>query len=153
MSSNIEIRKVETRCQLKKFVDFHYDLYKGNAYDAPTLFSDDMKTLDKKKNAAFEFCEAEYFLAYKDNKIVGRIAAIINHKANVRWGRRSVRFGWVDFVDDLEVSRALFDAVENYGRANGMTEMIGPLGFTDFDPEGMLTDGFDQLGTMATIYN
>ena len=153
MSSNIEIRKVETRCQLKKFVDFHYDLYKGNAYDAPTLFSDDMKTLDKKKNAAFEFCEAEYFLAYKDNKIVGRIAAIINHKANARWGRRSVRFGWVDFVDDLEVSRALFDAVENYGRANGMTEMIGPLGFTDFDPEGMLTDGFDQLGTMATIYN
>lgn len=150
---SVQIRKVESRSDLRHFVDFHYDLYEGNAYDAPTLFSDDMRTLDKEKNAAFEFCTAEYYLAYKEDKVVGRVAAIINNKANERWGRKSVRFGWIDFVDDMEVSRALFDAVAEYGRKNGMTEMIGPLGFTDFDPEGMLTAGFDELGTMATIYN
>lgn len=150
---SVQIRKVESRSDLRRFVDFHYDLYEGNAYDAPTLFSDDMRTLDKEKNAAFEFCTAEYYLAYKEDKVVGRVAAIINNKANERWGRKSVRFGWIDFVDDMEVSRALFDAVAEYGRKNGMTEMIGPLGFTDFDPEGMLTAGFDELGTMATIYN
>ena len=119
----------------------------------PTLFSDDMTTLSHDKNAAFEFCEAEYYLAYKDGKVAGRVAAIINHRANERWERKSVRFGWLDFIDDIEVSRALFDAVEAYGRSKGMKEMIGPLGFTDFDPEGMLTFGFDELGTMATIYN
>ena len=151
--SKTEIRKVESRKDLKRFVEFHYDLYAGNEYDAPNLFSDEMRTLDKEKNAAFEFCKAEYFLAYKDGKVVGRVAAIINKRANERWGRKSVRFGWIDFVDDVEVSRALFDAVADYGKANGMEEMIGPLGFTDFDPEGMLTEGFDQLGTMATIYN
>ena len=151
--STIEIRKVETRKQLKDFVDFRYDLYKGNPYDAPNLFSDDMNTLDKSKNAAFEFCEAEYFLAYRDGRIVGRVAAIINHKANEHWQRRTVRFGWIDFIDDLEVSRALLNAVEAYGKQKGMTEVVGPLGFTDMDPEGMLTHGFDQLGTMATLYN
>ena len=151
--ASVEIKKVETRGDLKKFVDFHYDLYKDNEYDVPNLFSDDMFTLSKDKNAAFDFYEAAYFLAYKDGKLAGRVAAIINHKANERWQRKSVRFGWIDFIDDLAVSRALFDAVENYGREKGMTEIIGPLGFTDFDPEGMLTEGFDQLGTMATIYN
>lgn len=149
----VEIRKVETKNDLKTFIDFHYDLYKGNAYDVPNLFSDDMNTLSREKNAAFEFCEAEYYLAYKEGKLVGRVAAIINHKANERWKTQSVRFGWIDFVDDLEVSTALLKAVENYGKIHGMTQIIGPLGFTDFDPEGMLTWGFDQLGTMATIYN
>ena len=151
--SAIEIKKVETKKDLKTFIDFHYDLYAGNPYDAPTLFSDDMNTLSKDKNAAFEFCEAEYYLAYKEGKLVGRVAAIINHRANERWQRQSVRFGWIDFIDDLEVSRALLEAVEQFGREKGMTEVIGPLGFTDFDPEGMLTFGFDELGTMATIYN
>ncbi len=149
----IEIRKVTSRKDLKRFVEFHYDLYKGNEYDVPTLFSDDMTTLDKQKNAAFDFCEAEYFLALRDGNIVGRVAAIINHKANEKWQRKSVRFGWIDFIDDLEVSRALMDAVEGFGREHGMEEIIGPLGFTDFDPEGMLTEGFEELGTMATIYN
>ena len=149
----IEIRKVESRKDLKRFVEFHYDLYQGNEYDVPTLFSDDMTTLDKKKNAAFDFCEADYFMAFKDGKLVGRVAAIINHKANEKWQRKSVRFGWIDFIDDLEVSRALLNAVETYGREHGMEEMIGPLGFTDFDPEGMLIEGFEELGTMATIYN
>ena len=149
----IEIRKVESRKDLKRFVEFHYDLYQGNEYDVPTLFSDDMTTLDKKKNAAFDFCEADYFMAFQDGKLVGRVAAIINHKANEKWQRKSVRFGWIDFIDNLEVSRALLNAVETYGREHGMEEMIGPLGFTDFDPEGMLIEGFEELGTMATIYN
>lgn len=144
---------METKKDLKVFINFHYDLYKGNVYDVPNLFSDDMNTLSKDKNAAFDFCEAEYYLAYKDGRVVGRVAAIINHRANEKWNRKSVRFGWIDFVDDLEVSRALMKAVEDYGKSKGMTEVVGPLGFTDFDPEGMLTWGFDQLGTMATIYN
>ena len=114
--SLIEIRKVENKKDLKTFIDFHYDLYEGNPYDAPNLFSDDMNTLSKDRNAAFEFCEAEYFLAYKEGKVVGRVAAIINHKANKRWDRKSVRFGWIDFIDDREVSKALFDAVEKYGK-------------------------------------
>ena len=150
---SVEIRKVESKKDLKTFVDFHYDLYEGNAYDVPTLFSDDMATLSRDKNAAFEFCEAEYYLAYKDGKLVGRVAAIINNKANKRWGRKTCRFGWIDFIDDLEVSKALLDTVAEYGKSKGMTEVVGPLGFTDFDPEGMLTEGYDQLGTFATIYN
>ena len=151
--SLIEIKKVESKKDLKTFIDFHYDLYEGNEYDVPNLFSDEMNTLSKDKNAAFEFCEAEYYLAYKDGKLAGRVAAIINHKANNKWGKKSVRFGWIDFIDDREVSKALLDAVEKYGREKGMEDMVGPLGFTDMDPEGMLTWGFDQLGTMPTIYN
>ena len=151
--SVVEIRKVTDRKSLEAFIDFHYELYDGNQFDAPNLFSDELHTLSKDKNAAFEFCEAEYFLAYKDSKLVGRIAAIINHRANDAWNRQSVRFGWVDFIDDMEVSQALFDAVAQWGREKGMTEMVGPLGFTDMDPEGMLIEGFDQMGTMATIYN
>lgn len=151
--SSVEIRKVESKKDLKAFIEFHYDLYKGNDFDVPNLYSDDLNTLSKDKNAAFDFCEAEYYLAYKDGRLVGRVAAIINHKANERWGRKTVRFGWIDFVDDPTVSAALLDAVEKYGRQHGMQEVVGPLGFTDMDPEGMLTWGFDQLGTMATIYN
>lgn len=115
--------------------------------------SDDLATLDKDKNGAFAFCEAEYYLAYKDGEVVGRIAAIINHKANEAWKVKQVRFGWIDFIDDLEVSKALLDAVSDFGRKHGMTQIVGPLGFTDFDPEGMLVDGFDRLCTMALIYN
>ena len=151
--SLIEIKKVENKKDLKTFIDFHYDLYEGNEYDVPNLFSDEMNTLSKDKNAAFEFCEAEYYLAYKDRKLAGRVAAIINHKANSKWGKKSVRFGWIDFIDDREVSKALLDAVEKYGREKGMEDVVGPLGFTDMDPEGMLVWGFDQLGTMPTIYN
>ena len=149
----VEIKKVETKKDLKTFIEFHYDLYKGNEYDVPNLFSDDLNTLSKDKNAAFDFCEAEYYLAYKDSKLAGRVAAIINHRANEKWQSKSVRFGWIDFIDDLEVSGALFKAVEDFGKAHGMTQMIGPLGFTDFDPEGMLVEGFDQQSTMPLIYN
>ena len=150
----LTIRKVETRKDLERFIDFHYDLYEGSPYDVPNLFSDEMATLSKDKNAAFDFCEAEYFLAEDgQGKILGRVAAIINRRANERWGRQCVRFGWIDFVDDRRVSSALLKAVEDYGRSKGMHEVVGPLGFTDMDPEGMLTEGFDQLGTMPTIYN
>ena len=151
--SSIQIKRVETKKDLKRFIEFHYDLYKGNPYDVPNLYSDEVNTLSKNKNAAFDFCEAEYYLALKEGKIVGRVAAIINHKANEKWKKKDVRFGWIDFIDDIEVSRALFEAVEEYGRKKGMNDIVGPLGFTDMDPEGMLTWGFDKLGTMATIYN
>ena len=151
--ATIEIRKVETKKDLARFIDVHYDLYKGNEYDAPNLFFDEMNTLNKDRNAAFEFCEADYFIAYKDGKAVGRVAAIINRKANERWDRKDVRFGWIDFIDDMEVSGALLKTVEDWGRERGMNQIVGPLGFTDMDPEGMLTHGFDQLGTMTTPYN
>jgi len=150
---SVEIRKVTTKKELDAFIQFHYDLYRNNAYDAPNLYSDELHTLSKDRNAAFEFCEAEYFLAYKDGRVAGRVAGIINHRANERWKRESVRFGWIDFIDDIEVSRGLLDAVAQWGRSKGMKEIVGPLGFTDMDPEGMLIEGFDQLGTMATIYN
>ncbi len=151
--TNIEIRKVTTKKELRQFIELHYDLYEGNPYDAPALFFDEMNTLRKDKNAAFDFCEAEYFIAFKECKAVGRVAAIINHHANEKWKRKDVRFGWIDFIDDIDVSRALFDTVSNWGKAKGMTHIVGPLGFTDMDPEGMLIEGFDKLGTMATIYN
>jgi GNAT superfamily N-acetyltransferase len=149
----VEIRRVTDRKGLDAFIDFHYDLYEGNPYDAPNLYSDEINTLSKDKNPAFEFCEAEYFLAYKDDRLAGRVAAIVNHRYNDQWQRPAVRFGWLDLIDDAEVLRALLAAVEDYGRQKGMKEVIGPLGFTDMDPEGMLISGFEELGTMATIYN
>ena len=151
--SSVQIKRVETKKDLKAFIEFHYDLYEGDPYDAPNLYSDELNTLSRDKNAAFDFCEAEYFLALKEGKVVGRVAAIINNKANEKWEKKDVRFGWIDFIDDIEVSNALLKAVEDYGKEKGMTSIVGPLGFTDMDPEGMLTWGFDQLGTMATIYN
>lgn len=150
---NIEIRRVTDRKGLDKFIQFHYDLYRGNEYDVPNLYIDELNTFLRDRNAAFDFCEAEYFLALKDGKVAGRVAAIINRRANDKWGRKSVRFGWIDFIDDIDVSEALLDAVAQWGRERGMDEIVGPLGFTDMDPEGMLTWGFDQLGTQATIYN
>ena len=149
----IIIKKVSSKKELKTFIRFNYELYKGNPYSVPDLYDDMLNTFSSKKNAAFEFCEAEYFLAYKDNKVVGRVAAIINNRANQTWGKKEVRFGWIDFIDDEEVSSALLKAVEDWGKQKGMDTITGPLGFTDMDAEGMLIEGFDQLGTMATIYN
>ena len=150
---SVTIKKVATRRELKKFIRFNYELYKGNPYSVPDFYEDMLNTFDKRKNPAFEFCEADYFLAYKEGKLVGRVAAIINRRANEKWQCRNVRFGWIDFVDDPEVSAALLRTVEQWGRERGMTHIVGPLGFTDMDAEGMLVEGFDQLGTMATIYN
>lgn len=150
---SIQIKTVTTRKDLKTFVRFANRLYKGNKYYVPSMPFDDLNTLDKKKNGAFDFSEAEYYLAYKDGNVVGRVAAIINYKANEAWKVNQVRFGWFDFIDDLEVSKALLDAVIAFGKARGMTQIVGPLGFTDFDPEGMLVEGFDRVSTMALIYN
>ena len=152
-SMAVIIKKVVTKKDLKTFIRFNYELYKNNPYSVPDLLDDMMNTFNSKKNAAFEFCEADYFLAYKDDKLVGRVAAIINHRANETWKKNEVRFGWIDFIDDLEVSKALLDAVEAWGKERKMESMVGPLGFTDLDAEGMLVEGFDQLSTMATIYN
>lgn len=150
---SVEIKKVTTQSELKRFIRFNYEFYKDNPYSVPDLYDDMLNTFSPKKNAAFEFCEADYFLALRDGKIVGRVAAIINRRANETWNRKTVRFGWIDFIDDMEVSTALIDTVKQWGKERGMTEIEGPLGFTDMDAEGMLVEGFDQLSTMATIYN
>ena len=149
----IEIRKIDTKGGLKKFVKWGIDLYKGNECFVPPLVMDDVNTLDPKNNPAFDFCESIYFMAYDNGKPVGRIAGIINNVVNEKTGKKTLRFGWVDFIDDPRVSEALFRAVEVWGRSKGMEEIVGPLGFSDMDPEGMLVEGFDQEGTMATIYN
>ena len=149
----IEIRKIDTKGGLKKFVKWGIDLYKGNDCFVPPLVMDDVNTLDPKNNPAFDFCESIYFMAYDNGKPVGRIAGIINNVVNEKTGKKTLRFGWVDFIDDTRVSEALFLAVEVWGRSKGMEEIVGPLGFSDMDPEGMLVEGFDQEGTMATIYN
>lgn len=151
--STIEIKHVTNRKELKQFVQFYYDLYRGNKYAVPYLFFDEMTTLRKDKNPSFECCEAEYFMAFRDGKMVGRVAAIINRRANERWNCHQVRFGWFDFIDDTAVSTALLQAVEQWGRSKGMNEIAGPLGFIDTDREGMLVEGFDQLSTMYVNYN
>lgn len=149
----VVVKKVSSRREMRTFISFAYNLYKNHPCYVPNLLSDDAATLDRKKNHAFEFCEADYFLAYKDGKVAGRVAAIINHKANEAWNVRQVRFGWIDFIEDIEVLEALLKTVSDWGRERGMTDIAGPLGFTDFDPEGMLVGGFDKMGTMITIYN
>ncbi len=150
---SVVIKTVSSKKDMKVFVRFANKLYKGNRYYVPSMPFDDLNTLDKDKNGAFDFCEAEYYLAYKDGQVAGRVAAIVNHKANQTWKVDQVRFGWIDFIDDIEVSSALLDAVVKFGKDRGMTQIVGPLGFTDFDPEGMLVEGFDRLSTMALIYN
>ena len=149
----VEIRKVESNHDLKTFVQFYYDLYRDCPHAVPFLFTDEIATLRKDKNPAFEFCEADFFLAYKEGKVVGRVAAILNKKANQRWNVKQVRFGYFDFIDDLEVSKALMDTVEQWGRERGMTQIAGPLGFTDMDREGMMVEGFNRLSTMYVNYN
>ncbi|MBP1675705.1 MAG: hypothetical protein H6Q20_264 [Bacteroidetes bacterium] len=149
----VVIREVKTNKELKKFIWFGINLYKNCEFAAPPLLMDDLLNLKKGSNPALDFCETAYFLAYKNNKIVGRIAGIINPKSNETWDQKHARFGWVDFIDDKEVSKALFEAAENWARAKGMTAVHGPLGFTDFDHEGILIEGYDKPGTLATIYN
>lgn len=150
----IEIRQIPpTRKELRDFTNFSIDLYKDNLYFVPPLVLDEINTLTPAKNPAFDFCEAEYFMAYRDGEPVGRIAAIINHQVNESSGEKAARFGFVDFIDDPEVSGALLAKVEEWARNKGMQKVIGPLSFTDLDKEGCLVEGYDQLSTMATIYN
>ncbi|MBQ0142292.1 MAG: N-acetyltransferase [Prevotellaceae bacterium] len=150
--AKITIKEVNSNSELKKFIRFNYELYKDNPYSVPDLYEDMLNTFSN-KNGAMEFCKAKYFLAYKKGKLVGRVAGIINSKSNDQWNERAVRFGWIDFIDDLNVSKALIDAVAEWGASEGMSTIHGPLGFTDFDAEGMLVEGFERLSTCATIYN
>lgn len=150
----IEIKPVApVKKELRRYVQFGIDLYKNNPYFVPPLIFDEVDTLLPDKNPAFEFCTAQSFMAYRDGKPAGRITGIINDVVNRRTGENTLRFGFVDFVDDAEVVDALFDAVARWGRSQGMTSIVGPMGFSDLDHEGMLTEGFEELGTMATIYN
>ena len=150
---SVVIREVTSKKELKKFIWFGINLYKNCEFAAPPLAMDDLLNLSKDKNPALDFCEAGYFLAYKNDKIVGRIAAIINPVSNDTWNQQHARFGWVDFIDDEEVTKALFDTAVSWAKSRGMTSIHGPLGFTDFDHEGTLIDGYDKLGTLAAIYN
>lgn len=149
----INIVKVENKRQLRQFIKFPFELYKDNPYWVPPLISDEMFTLSREKNPAFEYSEAEYWLAYKEGKIVGRIAGIISHSYIEKWGNPYARFGWIDFIDDLDVSKALLDTVEGWAKENGLKAVHGPLGFCDMDKEGMLIEGFEELGTFITLYN
>ncbi len=150
---SVEIKKVESAADLRRFIDFPLRLYKNEPNYVPAPRLDEMRTLRKDKNPAFEFCEAEYWTAWREGKIVGRIAGIINHRAIERWGKAWARFGWIDFIDDIEVTAALLETVEKWAIAKGMAAVHGPLGFTDLDREGMLIEGFDEMATLATIYN
>ncbi len=150
----VEIREITpTKSNLKKYTKFGIDLYKGNDYYVPPLIMDDVETLSPDKNPAFDYCKAKSWMAYRDGKPLGRITGIINTVVNERTGKRDLRFGFLDFIDDKEVVDALFDALAEWGRSQGLTSMVGPMGFSDMDHEGMLTEGFEELGTMATIYN
>lgn len=150
---SIDIRIVETSRDLNRFIRFPCDLYRNDPYYVPNLDRDERNTLDPKRNPAFAFCRAAYWLATDGDRVVGRIAGIVNDRYRERWGVSRARFGWVDFVDDPRVADALFATCEAWGRSEGATAMHGPLGFTDLDPEGMLISGFDELGTLPTIYN
>ncbi|MEG1037398.1 MAG: N-acetyltransferase [Mucinivorans sp.] len=150
----IKILPISSRADLKKFVLFKINLYRDNPYAVPALVRDELGTITPSRNPASEFCDSQCFLAYNEQgKIVGRICAIINHRANKAWNKKEGRFGFFDFIEDIEVARLLLDAVQTWIAARGMTHMHGPLGFTDMDQEGILIEGYDQLGTMATLYN
>ncbi len=150
----LEIRKIEpTRKELRKFVKFEIDLYKDHPYYVPPLVSDDVNTLDPNLNPAFDFNRHAYFMAYRDGRPVGRIAVFVNESLNKKQKKRDARFGWFAFEDDREVSAALLKAAEDWARSEGMNRLIGPLGLTDMDREGMLVEGFEELSTMATNYN
>lgn len=141
------------RDQLSQYVQFPIDLYRDNACYVPPLVIDQIATLSPEGNPAFDFCEAQSFMAFDNGEPVGTITAIINRAANEKTGQKQMRFGFMDFIDSDEVVDSLFEAVAQWGRERGMEEMVGPVGFTDMDPEGMLIEGFDEMGTMATIYN
>jgi hypothetical protein len=150
---SVEIRPVVGNKGLKAFIRFPYSIYKDDPAWVPPLDMDDMNTLRKDKNPAFEYCEADYWMAYKDGKAVGRVAGIINNRVVEKWGKKYARFSWIDFIDDFEVASALVKTVEDWAKSKGMEGLQGPLGFTDLDKEGMLIEGFDQLGTYATGFN
>jgi len=149
----VSIKTVETKAELKTFIKFPLALYKDCPYYVPNIFADEMSALDMDKNPMGKYCKARKFLAYKDGKVVGRVIAIINEIANRDWNHSEVRFGWIDFIDDMEVSKALIEAVIAFGKEYGMTQISGPLGFTDFDSEGCVVEGFDDISSFALKFN
>lgn len=149
----LEIREITTRKELKQFIEFTNTLYRECEYYCPPLFFDEMNCFDKEKNPALEVCDYKLWMAYRDGKAVGRIAGVVNYKANEKWGYKNARFGWFDFIDDLEVSKALLDKVTAWGKEKGMTAINGPVGFTDFDHQGLLLEGYEYLAPMASLYN
>ena len=149
----LEIKEITTRKELKQFIEFTNKLYRECEYYCPPLFFDEMNCFDKEKNPALEVCDYKLWMAYRDGKAVGRIAGVVNYKANEKWGYKNARFGWFDFIDDLEVSKALLDKVAEWGKEKGMTAINGPVGFTDFDHQGLLLEGYEYLAPMASLYN
>lgn len=149
----ITVQEVKTIPMLKKFVDFPYQLYKDNPYWVPSMRANVLNTLRWDKNPAFAYCQAKYWLAYKDGKLAGRIAGILNPRFEERFKRRYARFGWFDFIDDFEVSSALLKTVEDWAHAEKQAAIHGPLGFTNLDPEAMLIKGFDEVATLAASYH
>ena len=150
---NIIIKEVSTKKDLKKWIEFPNTLYEGNEYYVPFLANDEAETFSPDKNPAYAFCETRLFLAYKDNKIAGRIAGLINHAYNKKWNKNAIRYTRFDFIDDYDVSKALFETVVAWGRERGYTEIMGPIGFTDMDHEGMLVEGFEEFNMSITFYN
>jgi len=147
------VKEVKTKKDLKKWVLFPNNLYKNNPYYVPFLVSDEIATFTPHQNPAYEFCETKLFLAYIDNKIVGRIAGLINHAYNEKWNQKAIRFTRFDFIDNYEVSQALMDEVIKWGKENSFTTVMGPIGFHDLDHEGMLVEGFEELNMSITFYN
>lgn len=151
--NDLIVKEVTTSKELKRFFKFPYELFKNDKMWVPSLLIDEKTTFNKKKNPSFEFCDCKIFMAFRGNKVVGRIVGIINKKANIIWKENRVRFGWFDFIDDKEVSKALLDAVIEWGKENKMTEIVGPMGFTDMDKEGMMVEGFEVDCPMSCYYN
>ncbi|MBE6957453.1 MAG: GNAT family N-acetyltransferase [Ruminococcaceae bacterium] len=152
-AGTLEIREVTNKGMLRRFVDYPNVLYRDVPQFVPAFYGDDMEDWNRAKNPAFRYCEAKNFIALRDGEMVGRIGAILSHKANTTWGTKRMRFSQVDFIDDAEVSGALFAAVENWAREKGCDQVHGPLGFCDMDREGMLVEGFDQNSMFITYYN
>jgi len=149
----VTIKTVESAKELREFVKFPLHLYKDCPYYVPNLYLDELTALNPEKNPMGKYSKSRKFLAYKDGKIVGRVMAIINEIANRDWNHAEVRFGWIDFIDDKEVSKALIEAVIAFGKEYGMTQISGPLGFTDFDNEGCVIEGFDDISSFMLKYN
>ena len=149
----VEIRQIETKRELRQFIQFANDLYADCPYYCPPLFFDEINCFNAEKNPALEVCDYQLWMAYREGKPVGRIAGIINRRANEKWGFKHVRFGWFDFIDDKEVSKALLDTVVAWGKERGMDALNGPVGFTDFDHEGLLLEGYEYPAVMASLYN
>jgi len=150
---SVIIKEVLTKRDLSRWVEFPNRLYHDNEYYVPFLKPDEMSTFTKKENPAYEFCETKLLLAYRGKRIVGRIAGLINHAYNKKWGKNAIRFTRFDFIDDYEVSSALFNTIVAWGKERGHVEIMGPIGFTDMDHEGMLVHGFDEFNMSITFYN